>query len=159
MSENKAAQLRKLIFADNQDQFVSPKVKKGDFVLYYLRAIEEEKAKLGRKQLDLKTRNKVLLAAVRTLIKHWKDCNEKNVEEKSQELKLFKTGQKLVSSYEELKNWGQSLSDSTFIASQKVEWNTIFELEDIKPRKRNCDVRFQKSKTDFLMITILTVDM
>ena len=97
-----------LIFADFQDQFVSPQVKKGDFVLYYLSKIEEEKVKLNRKLLDQKGKNRVLLAAVRALIKHWK-----RPEDKAEELKLFKDAQNLVSDYEGMRNLGQILSDSS----------------------------------------------
>ena len=136
---NKAGELRKLIFADFQDQFVSPQVKKGDFVLYYLSKIEEEKVKLNRKLLDQKAKNRVLLAAVRALIKHWK-----RPEDKAEELKLFKDVQQLVSDYEGMRNLGQILSDSTKIALEKAKWNTLLELEEVKPRKRNCEVNFQK---------------
>ena len=147
MAENKTTQLRKLIFVNHEGRFTTPKVKKGDFILVYVKALEEKMKAENVNQLKQKEKSKVLSEVVKSLIKHWKESGERNLEDRSEYLKLLKQAQKLYAdSYEDLKNKGLYLTDVSWVESRRLEMQDILEFEDVRPRRKNCEVNLSNVK-------------
>ena len=139
-AENKAATLRKKIFAEHQASFTTPKVTKGDICLKYEKLLDEKKTTENLTQVNEKQKNKVINLVADELIKHWKNKKERVIEDKSAKLKLFKELKKLVdSSYEDLTNCAKKVDDDGWIEIQKLEMKAFFKFEEPKPRKRNCE--------------------
>ena len=142
MAENKTTQLRKLIFANHEARFSTPKVKKGDFILVYVEALKEKMEAENANHLNQKDKNKVLSLVVKSLMAHWKVSGERDLEDRSEYLKLLKQTQKLYTdSYDDLKNKGLYLSDASWIESKKLEMQDFLEFEDVKPRRKNREVK------------------
>ena len=152
MAVNKTAEIRKLIFVNHEASFTTPKVKTGDFILMYAKGLEEKMKAKNVNFLKPKEKNKVLSEVVEKLIKHWKDKEERNLEDKSQYLKLMKQTQKLADFYDGLKNKGLYLTDVTWIENRKVEMDAFIEFEDVRPRRGNCEVNFYYVLLESLLI-------
>ena len=151
---SKVAQLRKDIYGLPKATFDIGFPKAKEIVQVWMHLIEEKKGGNSKKRLDSKTKD-ILLSELRDkLINHWKTQNSPIIPgeiDDAYKLKVYKEVKSLTKMYEDLSHKGfrlkKSVDNKKWLKKQKDEAEKVFEVFNVKPKKRNFEEVRRKNNT------------
>ena len=144
----KSGMIRQEIFGDAKSKFSSDRPSKCEVVQVYMSKCQDRRLKDHSQNLSASAKMDCCKLVCTDILKHWEDKGLPiSSKDKAYKAKVTKKISEICTEYEKLKNSAKLIGKPDKVKTKKEEFQIVFEVEPVKPKKRS----FEEVSIDSVM--------